>query len=257
MLKNKRIKLSAIPLLVLMGFGVNTAVWAQPSSNGQKPIQAPQTTNQPTQAPTQEIKLDLPQAMGNNLADGTLEEISKLKAERAKLEEKKAIAKLKSEIEEIETGKKPGGLQFAQNGAPQVQLPTASEVLYDSLTLTSIYGSDKKLTAEINTSKGKIIGQVGTRLPSGETIKEITPSYILLTMGKNSRRLNPTGEDMTQVAQSNMYGVSQQMPQGPQPQGKGQMPMIQPFNPEDLMGSPTVVDTKNSNSNTDNKKATM
>ena len=177
---------------------------------------------------------------GNAGGSSNLDEITRLKFEKAKLELKKDIAKLRADIEEAETGKKPGMPSLAAAaalGAPQVPVgPSQQQILFDSVTLLSVYGSGDKLTAEIGSTRGRTVGRVGVVLPTGETVTVIKPDYVIVSQGKKSRRLNPTTEEAM------VYANQQAAAATAAPAGNttpGGMPMIQPFNPSDLLSAPT------------------
>lgn len=129
----------------------------------------------------------------------TLEEISKLRVEKTKLEYRKDIAKLKADLEALETIK---NIVKDGNSSKNEQASLGgreAKAFYNSLTVVSIYGSGKKLNVEFLSSKGRIFGEEGTVLPTGEVVKKVTPQYVILNYEDITRRLIPSAGDLAPV----------------------------------------------------------
>jgi type IV pilus biogenesis protein PilP len=162
----------------------------------------------------------------SNANSNRLEEISNLKYRKAKLELEKEIAELQAKIEEAQTG----GAKKAAPGMPpgfpvaampqmmdQPKPPSMSEVLFESVYVASIYGDVRNLTAEVVSSKGKVIGKAGTYIHTGERIIAVTPEYVILSKGKTQRTLTPaSGAGQTVEMPRSMSTNQQAAPSMPQ-----------------------------------------
>jgi type IV pilus biogenesis protein PilP len=242
-MQNPKLKLSMVGAAIVAFATVAIAQQpAAPAAGGSASASA--TVSIPAaavQAPVVPAHADTALQFGSSGSSSNLDEITRLKFEKAKLELKKDIAKLRADIEEAETGKKPGAasspaaVATALNQVPVG--PTPQQVLHNSITLLSVYGSDDKLTAEIGSIRGKTIGRVGTVLPSGETVTVIKPDYVIVSQGKQSRRLNPSTEDAITYASQQLTAAPAATPANQTPGG---MPMIQPFNPSDFLTTPSA-----------------
>jgi hypothetical protein len=162
-----------------------------------------------------------------------LEEMTSLRYEKQKLEVKKEIAKLKTEIEDIESGanKKSAVTPAGTMPMPPPQMmqmmsqpkqPSQEELVFNSVFVSSIFGTSGSLTAEVNSAKGKVIGKVGTVIHTGEVITEITSEHVVLTKNKKRRILTPSS------------AASAPIPQGPQSSQASAPPA--PFFPPAMSG---------------------
>jgi type IV pilus biogenesis protein PilP len=217
-------------------------------------VAAPSPQNIPMQIAQPDAKTSVSYGASG---DVTLEEISKLKAKKAKLIEEKEIAKLTAEIAKLKVGDKPTVSAMPSSAGSfasmQMQLPGMSMSGIQApavVSVTSIYGSGKKLTAEIMVGRTKVVAKVGTVLPSGESVTAIESDYVTLSIGKKSKRVSPTNDfGVPFVAQSNYA-------QGGNPTSP---PTIQPFNPADLIAPPPPMQTdvppgQGANVSSDDKK---
>lgn len=185
-------------------------------------------------APTPAVVVAQPQQAMTVIPAGsaTLEEISKLRAIKSRLEVEKDIAKLTFDINEIKNGKKStgsAGPSAAGLQMPAFQAPSLAQMMSGTTSVTSIYGSGKNLTAEMTVGRTKVIAKNGTVLPSGEVVQSVHTDHVVLSQGKKMRSISPTSDSGVPY-----MAPSQQMASGP----GNNMPTIQPFNPADLI-SPT------------------
>jgi type IV pilus biogenesis protein PilP len=201
---------------------VQMAPQGQSSGGGAPAVQSQSTPSEPS----------LLQLGGSDSGRSRLSELDDLKFEQARLNLKRDIAKLKSEIEKEESGGKGGPGQAGNMGAAQAAMmqqlsmqaaipAQQQEILYNSMTLSSVYGSGAALTAELLSTKGKHVGKAGLMLPTGETVSVIKADHVILTHGKKTRRLNPSSEDTVSAAKAQLAELSK-MAQQPMPAISGQ-----------------------------------
>jgi type IV pilus biogenesis protein PilP len=208
-------------------------------------LATPQTVQAPATAPAVKVV----SATDMSPSAYSLEEIAKLRAIKSKLETERDVAKLEAEIKDIKSGKKAGsnaGSGASASNTPNFptlmpNMPNFSQMMASSgnnVAVSAIYGSNKKLTAEITVGRTKVLGRVGTVLSTGETIQSIEADHIVLTQGKKVRKVSPTTESGVPYSAPGMAMPSAQsgMP------GQGGAPsMIQPFNPADLISAPAPI----------------
>lgn len=250
-------KISSVVLLALVAAGVGASSFAadvlpaavlpkeataaatpapQSAANTPATTAGAPTAQTPTKTSVTEATLQL-NASGSSSNSNTLEDISKLRVEKTKLEYRKDIAKLKADLEALEVvknivkgeGNSPKNDQASLGGRE-------AKAFYNSLTVVSIYGSGKKLNVEFVSNKGRIFGEEGTVLPTGEVVKKVTPQYVVLNYEDITRRLIPSAGDLAPVEAPSTYN-GPNVPTGPissltgLPKGA---PM--PFSASDLLG---------------------
>ena len=235
-----------LPAAVLPKEATTAATAPQPAAantatpTGTPSAAAPAASATPVKPSVTEATLQL-NASGVSSNSNTLEDISKLRVEKTKLEYRKDIAKLKADLEALEVvknivkgeGNSPKNDQASLGGRE-------AKAFYNSLTVVSIYGSGKKLNVEFVSNKGRIFGEEGTVLPTGEIVKKVTPQYVVLNYEDITRRLIPSAGDLAPVEAPTTYN-GPNIPTGPissvtgLPKGS---PM--PFSASDLLGPPPI-----------------
>lgn len=156
-----------------------------------------------------------------------LERIAELQYLIQKLELERTVAQLYADIDKIETG----ASEIAEESSPPpfpVE-PTLEERLFNSIQLSSIYGSKDNLNAEIISLNGKMVGKEGSVIPTGEKITKITPTYIVIVDENGSKRtLSPSsGSSSVESQQASLPSNA--------------ISVVEPFDPSELLGGSSTI----------------
>lgn len=175
----------------------------------------------------------------------SLEEIQKLRAIKSRLETERDVAKLEAEIKDIKSGKKAGSSSASASSTASsgtnlaMPMPNFAQMMMantaSNVAVSAIYGSGKNLTAEISVGRAKVLGKAGTTLSNGETILSVETDHVVLGQGKKVRKVSPTTESGVPYSAPGMSAPSAMSGPGATP------PMIQPFNPADLISTPAPI----------------